>query len=165
MLDDVYSLFDQVCRNHGICKVGTVGDAYIATGINYPVHRSVFEINGDLTAWNQAVQIAKMAREFLARIKTLNIPEIGHALSVRIGIHKGNALRIPVLEHCSWHWSSSRPCRFRSKWMVLDLRSLLARGIQLAINWSRLLHSTKSTNLRRARSKRLVPRRITFSKM
>jgi class 3 adenylate cyclase len=102
MLDDVYSLFDQVCRNYGNLKIGTLGDAYIATGINYPVHRAAFEVNGDIAvSGNQAVQIAMMAREFLARIKTLNIPEIGHPVSVRIGIHKGNAPRIPILEHCS----------------------------------------------------------------
>jgi Adenylate and Guanylate cyclase catalytic domain len=107
MLDDVYSLFDQICQNYGgNFKIGTVGDAYIASGIDHPVYRSVFEVDGDSAAsgqWNQTVQIAKMAREFLVRIQTLNIPEIGHPLSARIGISKGNALRIPILEHCSWH--------------------------------------------------------------
>jgi class 3 adenylate cyclase len=103
MLDDVYSLFDQVCQNYGgNFKIGTVGDSYIATGIENPVYRSIFEVDRDFAGkWNHAVQIAMMAREFLARIKTLNIPEIGQPLSVRIGIHKGNALRIPILEHCS----------------------------------------------------------------
>lgn len=35
LLDDVYTLFDSIARGYDVCKIGTIGDAYIVvTKIN-----------------------------------------------------------------------------------------------------------------------------------
>ena len=43
LLDDVFTMLDAACRRHSCTfKLGTVGDAYVAVGVDSAVYRSLF---------------------------------------------------------------------------------------------------------------------------
>lgn len=72
-LNDIFSLFDQLADKHGLEKIKTIGDAYMAVG-GVPKPRS-----------DHAEAVAEMALDIQREISTL----AGGALQVRVGLHTG----------------------------------------------------------------------------
>ena len=75
-LNKVFSRFDQIARRHGVEKISTVGDAYLAV-CGMPVHRE-----------DHAAAMAHFALALNEAIGEFRLPGC-EALSLRIGIHTG----------------------------------------------------------------------------
>ncbi|KAK4023278.1 hypothetical protein OUZ56_008696 [Daphnia magna] len=79
LLDDVYTLFDSIARGYDVCKIGTIGDAYIVVSGIQPTRGK-----------NSAGEIASMALEVVEKMKGSGIGHRGKPLVVRIGVHTGD---------------------------------------------------------------------------
>ncbi|HXS15811.1 MAG TPA: adenylate/guanylate cyclase domain-containing protein [Polyangiaceae bacterium] len=77
LLNRLFSRFDEACDRHGVEKIKTIGDAYMAVG-GLPETRE-----GHLTS------LAKVALEMLRIVKEV-APD--QSLDVRVGIHVGSAV-------------------------------------------------------------------------
>jgi len=88
VLEQVFSELDTVCRTHGLTKIKTIGDSYMAAA-------GVPEVQDD-----HALRAARAAIEMLERITSLELavpPELGNPdwakdvgeLKVRVGAHSG----------------------------------------------------------------------------
>ena len=76
LLNEIFSVFDQLSEKHGLEKIKTIGDAYmVAAGI--PIERP-----------DHAEAIAEMALDMLAAIKELNV-KLEAKFDLRIGINSG----------------------------------------------------------------------------
>jgi class 3 adenylate cyclase len=76
MLDELFSVFDQLAETHGLEKIKTIGDAYmVVAGLPQPVA-------------DHALAIAHMAMDMLAAIDAYSKTH-GTDLSIRIGVHTG----------------------------------------------------------------------------
>src|ERR671933_139598 len=76
LLNQIFSTFDRLAEQHGVEKIKTIGDAYMAVG-GLPTPRR-----------DHAVAISQMAIDMLdelARFQT----DIGEPITMRIGIHTG----------------------------------------------------------------------------
>ena len=76
MLNRIYSEFDSLAETHGLEKIKTIGDAYMAVA-GLPDYRA-----------DHAHAAARMAQGMLAAIERLSA-EMGESLAVRIGLHSG----------------------------------------------------------------------------
>lgn len=77
ILDDMYCKFDKIIEKyHGLCKIETIGDAYMAIG----------DISADEDT--SKVQMIQFALELLDEIKNVRTPT--HKLEIRIGLHFGS---------------------------------------------------------------------------
>ncbi len=76
LLNQVFSLFDQLAEQHGLEKIKTIGDAYMVVG-------GLPEVRTD-----HATAIAQMAIDMQQAITNLNL-ETGESFSMRIGINTG----------------------------------------------------------------------------
>jgi adenylate cyclase len=77
-LDDMVRAFDTLCATHGVEKIKTIGDCYMAVG----------GLNGDVQA--QAIAIGKFAQD-VVRFQATRPPLGGRKLPLRVGIHTGSA--------------------------------------------------------------------------
>jgi hypothetical protein len=76
LLNDIFSLFDQLTDKYKLEKIKTIGDAYmVVSGIPEPRH-------------DHAEAIADMALEMLHELKMFNMKNT-HKFNLRIGIHSG----------------------------------------------------------------------------
>ncbi|KAI9557190.1 hypothetical protein GHT06_017002 [Daphnia sinensis] len=78
-VNDVYTLFDSIARGYDVCKIGTIGDAYIV-------------VNSLSLGKNSAGEIASMSLEVVEKKKGSGIEHRGKPLVVRIGVHTGHLL-------------------------------------------------------------------------
>ena len=76
LLDDLFSAFDQLCRDHGLEKIKTIGDAYMVVG-GLPDHHP-----------NHAQAVAELALAIRQEVARRSDPT-GQPLQVRIGIDTG----------------------------------------------------------------------------
>jgi class 3 adenylate cyclase len=76
LLNQVFSAFDAVARKHGLEKIKTIGDAYMAAA-GVPLPRA-----------DHAAAAASMALEILALTRSMKTPD-GQPLRLRIGINSG----------------------------------------------------------------------------
>jgi len=79
LLNDVFSEFDNVAERHGIEKIKTIGDAYMAAG---GLHAN---------SQHYVDAIAEMALDIQAYVATYTAPN-GERLSLRVGIATGPAV-------------------------------------------------------------------------
>jgi class 3 adenylate cyclase len=79
-LHECFSYFDRLCGQHGLEKIKTIGDAYMAAG-GLPVE------NGTHAA--DAIQVALAMRDFIAEGKARKIAAGLPFFEIRIGIHTG----------------------------------------------------------------------------
>jgi class 3 adenylate cyclase len=76
MLDRVFTEFDELAQAHGLEKIKTIGDAYMAVaGLPHPQD-------------DHAVRAARMAVAMLDRVRVL-AQETGEALQLRVGLNSG----------------------------------------------------------------------------
>ncbi len=76
MLNGLFSEFDEICERHGVEKIKTIGDAYMAaSGLPHPRP-------------DHAAAIARAALEMRAHVERVASDD-AHALQLRIGIHSG----------------------------------------------------------------------------
>jgi class 3 adenylate cyclase/HAMP domain-containing protein len=79
MLDELFSVFDHLAEVHGLEKIKTIGDAYMAVaGIPEP-------------RGNHAVAVARMALDMQAALQEY-VTRTGSNLAIRIGIHTGSVV-------------------------------------------------------------------------
>jgi guanylate cyclase len=79
VLDEIFTYFDQLAERHGVEKIRTIGDAYMAaTGVPIPRH-------------DHAQALARMALEMIEYVDS-RPPCAGVALQVRIGVNSGPAV-------------------------------------------------------------------------
>lgn len=77
-LDEMVRCFDQLCAGHGVDKIKTIGDCYMAVG----------GLSGDQR--QQATAIGRLALDMVRALDKL--PALGgHKLALRVGIHTGSA--------------------------------------------------------------------------
>ena len=76
LLNEIFSAFDQLAEIHGLEKIKTIGDNYMAVG-GLPVPRP-----------DHAIRVAAMALDMQLAISQFNAAQ-GTGLALRIGIHSG----------------------------------------------------------------------------
>ena len=79
LLNRIFLVFDDLCEKHGIEKIKTIGDAYLAVG-GLPNPRP-----------DHAEAIANMALDIQQEITQFRTYE-GHAIAVRVGINTGSVI-------------------------------------------------------------------------
>jgi PAS domain S-box-containing protein len=79
LLNRIFLVFDDLCEKHGIEKIKTIGDAYLAVG-GLPSPRT-----------DHAEAIANMALDIQHEINQFRTYE-GHAIAVRVGINTGSVI-------------------------------------------------------------------------
>jgi adenylate cyclase len=78
-LDDLFTRFDELAERHGLEKIKTIGDAYMAVGGAPTPNR------------DHAAAAADTALEMLDAVKATSA-DIGEELNLRIGLHSGRAM-------------------------------------------------------------------------
>jgi class 3 adenylate cyclase len=76
-IDDVFGRIDRLCIKHGVEKIKTIGDAYMAAA-GVPI-----------SCEDHAARIAHLAMDILELYQELSARETSGALNARIGIHSG----------------------------------------------------------------------------
>ncbi|MBE9229489.1 PAS domain S-box protein [Phormidium sp. LEGE 05292] len=76
LLNEIFSVFDQLAEQYGLEKIKTIGDAYMVAG-GIPIERE-----------DHAEAIAQMALDMLKEIKRFHTKD-GQPFSIRIGINSG----------------------------------------------------------------------------
>ena len=79
-LHECFSYFDRICTEHGMEKIKTIGDAYMAAG-GLPVANSTHPVD--------AILVAMAMRDFIAEGKARKIAAGLPFFEIRIGIHTG----------------------------------------------------------------------------
>jgi len=79
-LHECFSYFDRLCAEHGMEKIKTIGDAYMAAG-GVPIESGSHAVD--------AIQVALAMRDFIAEGKARKIAAGLPYFEIRIGIHTG----------------------------------------------------------------------------
>ena len=81
MLNDLFMDFDEIAQRHGVTKLETVGDAFVA----------VAGISGERDPCAQTLQIARCALDMIECAGRHELPNSGNML-IRVGLHCGPAV-------------------------------------------------------------------------
>ncbi|HMW96733.1 MAG TPA: adenylate/guanylate cyclase domain-containing protein, partial [Flavobacteriales bacterium] len=79
-LNECFSAFDRICEKHGLEKIKTIGDSYMAVG-GLPRPNSTHAMD--------AVHAALEMRDFIAEVKVKKIAAGLPYFEIRIGVHTG----------------------------------------------------------------------------
>ncbi|MBK9249509.1 MAG: adenylate/guanylate cyclase domain-containing protein [Ignavibacteria bacterium] len=79
MLNGIFTQFDQIARKHGLEKIKTIGDAYMAVAGAPTVH----ENNAERAAFF-ALEVAEIMKNYHT--------DMGEKIDIRIGLHSGSAV-------------------------------------------------------------------------
>ena len=79
-LHECFSYFDRICAEHGMEKIKTIGDAYMAAG-GVPIENRSHAVD--------AIEVALAMRDFIAEGKARKIAAGLPYFEIRIGIHTG----------------------------------------------------------------------------
>lgn len=79
-IDECFSAFDQIMKRHGVEKIKTIGDAYMAAG-GLPTPNRTHALD--------VVQAALEINAFMNEYKARRIAEGRHFFEIRIGVHSG----------------------------------------------------------------------------
>ncbi len=90
LLNRVFTEFDRLARRHGVQKISTQGDGYLAVA-GVPAHRP-----------DHADAAADLALEMCQAIRQFTTPH-GEPISMRIGIHTGPAMAAIIGQH-AYHY-------------------------------------------------------------
>lgn len=85
MLDNMYTRFDKICEVHGVFKVETIGDSYMAVAGHHMVDKENSPNNQD-----HAKKILKVAEDMLHAVTELS-ELYDEKIEIRIGAHTGMA--------------------------------------------------------------------------
>ncbi len=85
LLDRLFSAFDRAAARHGVEKIKTIGDAWMATA---GASALPTELTGAHGSAADAVAMARLALDLRAAVQQVS-EETGRDLGVRIGIHRG----------------------------------------------------------------------------
>ena len=87
ILNDVFSIFDDLSTSYNIEKIKTIGDSYFAVG----------GLSGD--SKKSAINLVQMAKEMVKRLHALNETIDKMDLRLRIGIHCGDVVTGVIGKH------------------------------------------------------------------
>ena len=87
ILNEVFSIFDDLSTSYNIEKIKTIGDSYFAVG----------GLNGD--SKQSAISLVLMAKEMVKKLRTLNERIDKMDLQLRIGIHCGDVVTGVIGKH------------------------------------------------------------------
>ena len=92
LLNELYSVFDDIINSHHVYKVETIGDAYmVVSGV--PEKRV-----------DHAVQVANMALDLMCVCSSFKIPHLPTIpLMLRIGVNTGESVSCTTRDHYSWY--------------------------------------------------------------
>jgi len=79
LLNEIFSIFDQLTEQHGLEKIKTIGDAYMVVG-GLPVYKA-----------NNAQAVAQMALDMRDAIADFQ-ESYGEQLQIRIGVNTGSVV-------------------------------------------------------------------------
>ena len=79
-LHECFSAFDRICESHGLEKIKTIGDAYMAAG-GLPTPNA--------THANDVIEAALEMRDFIAEGKARKLAQGAAYFEIRIGVHTG----------------------------------------------------------------------------
>ncbi len=120
LLEELYRAFDLVCRQHGVTKVKTIGDAYLC-------------FKGDGNAEENAAALANAAAAFLHT--GLTWPS-GEPLVIRVGIHIGpvtaGVIGTERLQYDIWGDTVNTASRMESNALpgTVNLSAAMANGLR-----------------------------------
>ena len=87
ILNEVFSIFDDLSTSYNIEKIKTIGDSYFAVG----------GLNEDPK--QSAISLVQMAKEMVKKLRTLNERIDKMDLQLRIGIHCGDVVTGVIGKH------------------------------------------------------------------
>ncbi|EPZ33401.1 hypothetical protein ROZALSC1DRAFT_27730 [Rozella allomycis CSF55] len=126
LLNDLYTMFDEIIEQYDVYKVETIGDSYmVASGLP--------KRNGD----KHAYEIAKMSLHLLEGIKRFKVPHMpDYQLRIRIGLHSG-------MQHFVFGIKMPRYCLFGETVTFASKMESTSEpmSIQISEKTNQLLHS------------------------
>ncbi|CAJ0948992.1 unnamed protein product, partial [Mesorhabditis belari] len=82
LLNDLYTIFDQIIEQHSIYKVETIGDGYLCVS-GLPYRNGIQHVK----------EIAEMSLDFLRAVQIFRIPHLpSEKINLRIGMHSGSCV-------------------------------------------------------------------------
>ena len=92
LMSRLYSKFDQMCEQHGVYKLHTMGNSYLVMGYTGKVAKDRRTLDDAITEGYSVLQVAMQMLEIVAdEKKKMNSPYLKN-LDLKVGIHTGRIL-------------------------------------------------------------------------